>query len=72
MVFKLTPRAHGAWEETVLHTFTGGSDGAMPSRRREFWTPPAICMAPRGMAVTRDLPIVTPLDSSPDAAWSIS
>ena len=31
VVFKLTPRAHGAWEETVLHTFTGGSDGAMPS-----------------------------------------
>jgi hypothetical protein len=28
VVFKLTPRAHGAWAETVLHSFTGGSDGA--------------------------------------------
>ena len=30
IVFKLTPRAHGAWAETVLYTFTGGSDGAGP------------------------------------------
>jgi uncharacterized repeat protein (TIGR03803 family) len=28
-VFKLTPRS-GAWEEILLHTFTGGSDGAYP------------------------------------------
>jgi hypothetical protein len=31
VVFKLTPRAHGGWEETVLYTFTGGSDGAVPA-----------------------------------------
>lgn len=31
IVFKLIPRAHGGWEQTVLHTFTGGKDGAMPS-----------------------------------------
>ena len=31
VVFKLTPRAHAPWEETVLYTFTGGSDGAAPS-----------------------------------------
>jgi len=32
-VFKLTPPARGqtAWTETVLHTFTGGSDGGIPS-----------------------------------------
>jgi len=30
VVFKLTPGAHGSWKETVLHTFTGGKDGAMP------------------------------------------
>jgi hypothetical protein len=28
VVFKLTPRAHGPWNETVLYAFTGGSDGA--------------------------------------------
>jgi hypothetical protein len=28
VVFKLTPRAHGPWKETVLYSFTGGSDGA--------------------------------------------
>jgi len=31
VVFKLTPRAHGTWQETVLYTFTGGKDGAIPS-----------------------------------------
>jgi hypothetical protein len=30
VVFKLTPTAEGPWTETVLHTFTGGSDGAIP------------------------------------------
>jgi uncharacterized repeat protein (TIGR03803 family) len=29
VVFKLTPSPHG-WKETVLHTFTGGPDGANP------------------------------------------
>jgi hypothetical protein len=33
VVFKLTPRAHGPWEEEVLYTFTGGSDGARPWSR---------------------------------------
>lgn len=30
VVFKLTPGAHGSWKETVLHTFSGGKDGAHP------------------------------------------
>jgi uncharacterized repeat protein (TIGR03803 family) len=30
VVFKLTPTAHGLWEETVLYTFTGGADGNEP------------------------------------------
>jgi uncharacterized repeat protein (TIGR03803 family) len=30
VVFKLTPRAHGPWTETVLHTFSGGTDGGLP------------------------------------------
>ena len=30
MVYKLTPTVHGPWKETVLHTFTGGSDGSLP------------------------------------------
>src|SRR5271165_4548099 len=30
VVFKLTPKADGDWKETVLHTFTGGKDGALP------------------------------------------
>jgi hypothetical protein len=30
VVYKLTPTATGPWKETVLHTFTGGSDGAYP------------------------------------------
>jgi hypothetical protein len=30
VVFELSPRAHGRWEERVLHTFTGGKDGAVP------------------------------------------
>src|SRR5581483_7688984 len=30
VIYKLTPSASGAWTETVLYTFTGGSDGANP------------------------------------------
>jgi len=30
VVFKLTPTAHG-WKETVLHTFTAGKDGGIPT-----------------------------------------
>ena len=30
VVFKLARDAHGDWKETVLHTFTGGKDGALP------------------------------------------
>jgi hypothetical protein len=30
VVFKLTPGAHGSWKESVLYTFTGGKDGAIP------------------------------------------
>lgn len=29
-VFKLTPSSGGGWTMTILHTFTGGSDGAYP------------------------------------------
>jgi hypothetical protein len=31
VVFELTPTQSGPWQETVLHTFTGGADGAFPS-----------------------------------------
>jgi uncharacterized repeat protein (TIGR03803 family) len=30
VVFELTPSSTGAWSETVLYTFTGGTDGAFP------------------------------------------
>jgi uncharacterized repeat protein (TIGR03803 family) len=30
LVFELTPTASGLWQESVLHTFTGGADGAVP------------------------------------------
>ena len=30
-VFKLAPNPDGIWTESVLHTFTGGADGAFPS-----------------------------------------
>jgi hypothetical protein len=30
VVFRLTPTSNGGWKETVLHTFTGGRDGAGP------------------------------------------
>jgi len=30
VVFKLTPNADGTWTEHVLHTFRGGTDGALP------------------------------------------
>ena len=30
VVFKLAPISGGGWEESVLHTFTGGEDGAKP------------------------------------------
>jgi uncharacterized repeat protein (TIGR03803 family) len=30
VVFKLTPTASGLWKETILHEFTGGSDGIQP------------------------------------------
>ena len=29
--FKLTPTQHGAWTKTILHNFTGGSDGSGPA-----------------------------------------
>lgn len=29
-VFELTPNADGSWSESVLHSFTGGDDGAFP------------------------------------------
>jgi hypothetical protein len=31
VVFKLAPNPDGNWTETVLHSFTGGADGALPS-----------------------------------------
>jgi len=31
VVYKLTPSGDGTWTETVLHTFTGGKDGMIPS-----------------------------------------
>jgi len=31
VVFKLTRGPHGTWEQTVLYTFTGGPDGAVPA-----------------------------------------
>jgi uncharacterized repeat protein (TIGR03803 family) len=31
VAFKLTPAVHGKWRETVLHTFTGGKDGGVPT-----------------------------------------
>jgi uncharacterized repeat protein (TIGR03803 family) len=30
MVFELTPKAQGGWEEKVLYQFTGGKDGGFP------------------------------------------
>lgn len=30
VVFKLTPTSKGRWKEALLHTFTGGNDGANP------------------------------------------
>jgi len=31
VVFELIPNADGGWTERVLHTFTGGEDGGLPS-----------------------------------------
>jgi uncharacterized repeat protein (TIGR03803 family) len=30
VVFEVTPNANGKWTQTVIHTFTGGSDGLTP------------------------------------------
>jgi uncharacterized repeat protein (TIGR03803 family) len=30
VLFKITPGSNGTWTESVLHTFTGGADGAVP------------------------------------------
>jgi uncharacterized repeat protein (TIGR03803 family) len=30
VVFELTPKAGGSWKEDILHSFTGGRDGAVP------------------------------------------
>jgi uncharacterized repeat protein (TIGR03803 family) len=30
VVFQLSPQSDGRWRETILHTFTGGRDGAVP------------------------------------------
>ncbi|HXM11037.1 MAG TPA: choice-of-anchor tandem repeat GloVer-containing protein [Terriglobales bacterium] len=31
IVFELSPNGKEGWKETILHTFTGGSDGAVPT-----------------------------------------
>src|SRR5438045_2766853 len=31
VVFELSPNGNGGWTETVLHSFTGGKDGKIPS-----------------------------------------
>ena len=31
VIFELSPNGNGSWTETVLYTFTGGTDGAFPS-----------------------------------------
>lgn len=36
VVFKLTPTAHGPWTETVLYSFSGGTDGSEPFDRLIF------------------------------------
>lgn len=36
VVFKLSPSSNGKWKETVLHTFSGGKDGAFPSAGLTF------------------------------------
>ena len=36
VVFKLTPASKGPWTESVLYTFTGGSDGAGPETNLIF------------------------------------
>jgi hypothetical protein len=30
IVYKLTPSSDGTWAETILYTFLGGADGAIP------------------------------------------
>jgi uncharacterized repeat protein (TIGR03803 family) len=30
VVFQLTPQSNGSWTESVLYSFTGGSDGGVP------------------------------------------
>ncbi len=30
VVFELSPNSDGSWKETLLHSFTGGADGAVP------------------------------------------
>jgi len=36
VVFELTPNLDGSWTESVLHSFTGGVDGAQPEARLTF------------------------------------
>jgi uncharacterized repeat protein (TIGR03803 family) len=36
VVFRLTPMSNGRWKATVLHTFSGGNDGAAPGTDLTF------------------------------------
>jgi uncharacterized repeat protein (TIGR03803 family) len=36
VVFELTPNPDGTWTESVLYTFNGGTDGALPTARLAF------------------------------------
>jgi uncharacterized repeat protein (TIGR03803 family) len=38
VVFRLTSKSDGSWTESVLHSFTNGTDGAFPSARLIFDT----------------------------------
>jgi uncharacterized repeat protein (TIGR03803 family) len=48
LVFQLSPTSHGSWKETVIHSFTAGSDGAEPSADLIFDTAGNLYSTTRG------------------------
>ena len=69
-VFKLTPNPDGTWTESVLHSFTGGADGANPQAGLIFDAASDLYgTTPSGGAGGG---VVFKLTSTPDGTWTQS
>jgi uncharacterized repeat protein (TIGR03803 family) len=68
-IFKMAPQAGGTWDFTVLHTFTGGSDGGNPEGTLVFDKSGNLYGTTYGGG-THDFGVAFELIPHPDGNWS--